>query len=276
MEGKVVAITGGASGIGLATAKLLASRGARVSICDVCHQEKLNEAATSIREAAFRGDEIMALRCHVRDVLQVSGWLKATVDKFGRLDHVANVAGVIRSSKVEDHDEELWDFVIGVNLTVEPLSFTPWLVRIMHHADWRGWQGTMHVLRESIKLMPDHAGRSIVAVASIAGLQGLPAMAAYCASKHGVIGLARSMAKEVASRGIRVNCVAPGAVDTPGLLDVADGRSARDLVMSFASTIPMARAADAVEIARLIAFLLGDESSFVTGSVYTADGGFSC
>jgi len=253
MEGKVVAITGGASGIGLATAKLLASRGARVSICDVCHQEKLNEAATSIREAAFREDEIMALRCHVRDVLQVSGWLKATVDKFGRLDHVANVAGVIRSSKVEDHDEELWDFVIGVNLT-----------------------GTMHVLRESIKLMPDHAGRSIVAVASIAGLQGLPAMAAYCASKHGVIGLARSMAKEVASRGIRVNCVAPGAVDTPGLLDVADGRSARDLVMSFASTIPMARAADAVEIARLIAFLLGDESSFVTGSVYTADGGFSC
>jgi NAD(P)-dependent dehydrogenase (short-subunit alcohol dehydrogenase family) len=134
----------------------------------------------------------------------------------------------------------------------------------------------MHVLRESIKLMSDNAGCSIVAVSSVAGLQGMPAMAAYCASKHGVIGLARSLAKEMAPRGIRVNCVAPGAVDTPGLLDAANGRSARELVMSFASTIPMARAADAVEVAKVIAFLLGDESSFVTGSVYTADGGFSC
>jgi NAD(P)-dependent dehydrogenase (short-subunit alcohol dehydrogenase family) len=134
----------------------------------------------------------------------------------------------------------------------------------------------MHVLRESIKLMSDNAGCSIVAVSSVAGLQGMPAMAAYCASKHGVIGLARSLAEEMAPRGIRVNCVAPGAVDTPGLLDAANGRSARELVMSFASTIPMARAADAVEVAKVIAFLLGDESSFVTGSVYTADGGFSC
>lgn len=136
-------------------------------------------------------------------------------------------------------------------------------------------QGAMHVLKESIKLMPDNAGCSIVVVTSVCGLHGMQTMAAYCASKHGLTGLVRTAAKELGPRGIRVNCVAPGAVDTPAH-QVANGGPGPDLMINFAAQMPVARPAESVEIARVIAFLLGEESSFVTGSVYTVDGGDCC
>jgi NAD(P)-dependent dehydrogenase (short-subunit alcohol dehydrogenase family) len=106
MEGRVVAITGGASGMGLATAKLLASRGARISIADVRQQSDLDKAATIIRASASHDDHVLMTTCDVR------------VSKFGRLDHVANIAGVWRSAKIEEQSEEMWELVIGVNLTV--------------------------------------------------------------------------------------------------------------------------------------------------------------
>jgi NAD(P)-dependent dehydrogenase (short-subunit alcohol dehydrogenase family) len=118
MEGRVVAITGGASGMGLATAKLLASRGARVSIADVHQQSDMDKAAATVRESASDDNHVLMTTCDVRDVAQVGEWLKATVRKFGRLDHVVNVAGVWRSAKIEEQSEEMWELVIGVNLTV--------------------------------------------------------------------------------------------------------------------------------------------------------------
>jgi meso-butanediol dehydrogenase/(S,S)-butanediol dehydrogenase/diacetyl reductase len=133
----------------------------------------------------------------------------------------------------------------------------------------------MHVLRESSKLMSDNTGCSIVIVSSGAGLIGLPGFSAYSASKHGVIGLARCLAKELGPRGIRVNCVAPGAIDTPMQQEV-NGGPGPGVVEAFAKTLPMGRQGEAVEVARLIAFLLGEESSYVTGSVYTIDGGHMC
>jgi NAD(P)-dependent dehydrogenase (short-subunit alcohol dehydrogenase family) len=127
MEGRVVAITGGASGMGLATAKLLASRGARISIADVRQQSELDNAAAIIGASASHDDHVLMTTCDVRDVAQVGEWLKATVSKFGRLDHVANIAGVWRSAKIEEQSEEMWELVIGVNLTVGwPLLHFVW------------------------------------------------------------------------------------------------------------------------------------------------------
>jgi NAD(P)-dependent dehydrogenase (short-subunit alcohol dehydrogenase family) len=133
----------------------------------------------------------------------------------------------------------------------------------------------MHVLRESSKLMSNDAGCSMVIVSSGAGLLGVPGFSAYSASKHGVIGLARCLAKELGPRGIRVNCVAPGAIDTPMQHEV-NGGAGTEVVNAFVKTLPMGRQGEAGEVAKLIAFLLGDDSSYVTGSVYTIDGGHMC
>lgn len=130
----------------------------------------------------------------------------------------------------------------------------------------------MHVLKESIRLMPNDVGCFIVVVASVCGLQGYATQAAYCASKHGAISLLRCAAKDVGPRGIRVNCVAPGIVDTP----LSRGGPGHEFAQEFSLQMPIARVADASEIARVICFLLGKESSFVTGSVHTVDGGCCC
>ncbi|OAL43631.1 NAD(P)-binding protein [Pyrenochaeta sp. DS3sAY3a] len=185
MAGKVIAITGGASGIGLATAKLLASRGASLSLADVS-EEGLKAALEMIRSE--HDIEIMTFALDVRKPEQVNAWIKETVSKFGKLDGAANIAGVIPKNigqgGIAEVEDEEWDFIIGVNLT-----------------------GVMHCMRAQMRSIAD--GGSIVNAASIAGLQGRANNAAYSASKHGVIGLTKSGAKEMGHRGVRVNSFAP-------------------------------------------------------------------
>lgn len=174
-------VTGGASGIGLALTKILLSRGCKVSVADIS-EDNLEAARAS------PGADILTTQVDVRNAAQVRDWMKQTVDKFGRLDGAANVAGtqgrrIGSYAGIKEQEEDDWDFIIATNLT-----------------------GTMHCMREELKLLSE--GGSIVNASSIAGVSGW-ASAAYAASKHGIIGLTRVAAKEEGKRGIRVNAVAP-------------------------------------------------------------------
>lgn len=181
---KVIAVTGGASGIGLATVKLLAGAGARLSVADI--QKTLLE--NIIYEIQASGGEAVGYCVDVADPVQVNSWIEQTRQRFGQLDGAANIAAIIgtgiNKNRVEEIEDDDWVRVLGVNLT-----------------------GVMHCMRAEIQNV--RHGGSIVNVTSVAGSMGIAKNAAYCAAKHGVVGLSRSAAKEVGDRGIRVNCVAP-------------------------------------------------------------------
>jgi len=245
-KGKVVAITGAASGIGLATAKLLASRGADLSLADV-QKDALEVVAAEITSA---GGSVITTIVDVRDNGQITAWISRTVEHFGKLHLAANMAGVItrHNDLLQDLQQDDWDLVISINLT-----------------------GIMQCMRAQLKVMQD--GGAIVNAASIAGLIGRKRDSAYSASKHGVIGLTRSAAKEVGQdRKIRVNCIAPGFIETPMAMQ-GIARAGKPLDLSITA---LGRAGQANELAEVIAFLLSDQASFVSGAVYNVDGGWVC
>ena len=250
LNGKSVLITGAASGIGLATARLAAREGARVALCD--RDEAEGTAATAAIVAD--GGDALFVRMDVTSEIGVSSGVDACVRAFGRLDGAFNNAGIPTDPsgqmvKAADIPVDAWQQTLAVNLTGV-------------------WQCMRHEIRQM--LAAGGSGGSIVNNASIAGIVGLRGNAAYAASKHGVVGLTRSAAADYAGQGLRINAICPGFVDTPLTAPAFEQAGPKIL-----AAVPQRRLGTPGEIAEAVVWLLSDRSSFVTGAAMAADGGYT-
>lgn len=239
---KTVLITGGSRGIGAATAVYFAGKGYKVAIT----YNKSADAAEKLKKAMEQNKtEFLAIKCDVSDPAQVEEAVNRVVKAFGGLDVMVNNAGIALQKLITDTTNDDWQNILNTNLG-----------------------GAFYGCRAAAKIMvPKHSG-SIVNISSIWGKTGASMEVAYSATKAGIIGLTKALAKELGPSGIRVNCIAPGVVDT----EMNQNLNAEDFEV-LANDTPLGRIGRPEEIARSIYFLAND-ADFVTGQILTADGGY--
>jgi 3-oxoacyl-[acyl-carrier protein] reductase len=248
LTGKVAVISGGASGIGRALAVAYAQAGAASVIGHLPGDGHDHEAA--VREVEANGGQALAVAADVADPKAVDALVDAAVERFGRLDIAVANAGILRRAPLAELTDERWDEMLAVDLT-----------------------GVLRLLRAAARRMT--GGGAMVAVSSIAGgVYGWGDHAHYAAAKSGVLGLVRSLGVELAPRGIRVNAVIPGLIETPQSLD-ADNSLGPDGLAAAGRTIPWGRVGRAAEVASAIRFLTSDDAGYVTGQQLVVDGGLT-
>jgi len=231
-------VTGGAAGIGLVTAENFAREGARVAICDV--NTEAGEAA-----AKALGPEASFAQVDVANSTSVSEWVAAVLDQYGQIDVLVNNAGITRDGLIMRMKEEDWDAVISVNL-----------------------KSAFNCIKSIAKVMVRQKAGRIINLASVVGVMGNPGQANYVASKAGMIGLTKTVAKELGSRGITVNAVAPGFIETD--MTAVLPEKAREAMLSI---IPLQRAGTPQDVAEAITFLASDNAAYITGQVIHVTGG---
>src|ERR1700761_763997 len=247
-ENKVALVTGAASGLGLATARAFAKAGAAVALAD--WNEKEVEAA--VKELSEEGYKVLAVTCDVSDDAQVEAMVKKTVAEFGRLDAAYNNAGIQNVlAETADSTRDDYDRVMGVNL-----------------------RGVWSCMKFELQLMREQGSGAIVNCSSLGGLLGGNQRGTYHAAKHGVIGFTKSAALEYATRGIRVNAVCPGMIQTP-MSDqmIAEGQGP-ELNAMLKAYVPMGRMGRPEEIADAVLGLSRSADTHVTGQSISVDGGY--
>lgn len=242
LENKVSMITGGARGIGKDIAMLFAKEGSDVAICDV-NEEALSAAKGEIEGAT--GRKVLAEKVDVTSLENVEGFVKKILDNLGKLDILVNNAGITRDNLLLRMTEEEWDAVLSVNL-----------------------KGAFNCIKAVTRSMMKQKNGNIVNMASIIGIMGNAGQANYSASKGGLIALTKTVAKELASRNINVNAIAPGFIQT----DMTD-KLTDEMKQNLLKFVPLGRMGKTDDVANLALFLAGNESSYITGQVVTVDGG---
>lgn len=241
LEGKVALVTGGAQGIGRAIALALAREGAKVVLSDI----NLEKAQETGREIESLGREALAVGGNVASAKDAENMVNQTLERFGRLDILVNNAGITRDQLLLRMKEEDWDLVLAVNL-----------------------KGTYNCTKAAIRHLVKQKGGKIVNIASVVGEMGNAGQANYSASKAGVIGFTKSIAREYAVRNVQVNAVAPGFIDTA--MTQAVPEKDREFLIK---QIPMQRLGTPEDVAEAVLFLVSSSADYITGHVLNVNGG---
>jgi NAD(P)-dependent dehydrogenase (short-subunit alcohol dehydrogenase family) len=242
MQGKTAIITGGGSGFGRETAIKLAQRGANISVVDVSKEQ----GEETVKLCKQLGTDAIFIEADVSKVEDVKRYVSQTVERFGKIDLFFNNAGISGSGvRTLDCSEEEFDAIVNVNLK-------------------GAFYGLKYVVNEMLKT----GGGSIVNTASLGGIVGMPTLGPYSATKHGIVGLTKTIAGEYGRDNIRINAIAPGTNETPMVKAFPP-----EAIKAMGEAVPMGRLGQPHEVGNVVAFLLSDEASYIHGAVISIDGG---